>query len=159
MPAQSKTWMPREQWDALVRGEDCPLCAAVTTQEDVNEYGYTIADLEISRFRLVMNQFVPGYCVLICQKHVREPYELVPADQAAFFQDMMRAGLALEKVYRPVKMNFQILGNAVPHLHCHLVPRYYGDPAPAMPLDPGLETRLLAPEAYLDQVARIRQIL
>jgi diadenosine tetraphosphate (Ap4A) HIT family hydrolase len=33
-------------------------------------------------------------------------------------------------------MNLQILGNAIPHLHCHLVPRYYGDPAPSRPIDP-----------------------
>jgi hypothetical protein len=24
LPAAPKAWMPREQWDALVRGEQCP---------------------------------------------------------------------------------------------------------------------------------------
>jgi diadenosine tetraphosphate (Ap4A) HIT family hydrolase len=43
---------------------------------------------------------------------------------------MMRVGQALETVFKPLKMNFEILGNAVPHLHGHIVPRYYGDPAP-----------------------------
>jgi diadenosine tetraphosphate (Ap4A) HIT family hydrolase len=31
-------------------------------------------------------------------------------------------------------MNYQLLGNLVPHLHVHLVPRYLDDPAPGKPL-------------------------
>jgi len=31
-------------------------------------------------------------------------------------------------------MNYQLLGNSVPHLHVHLVPRYLDDAAPEKPL-------------------------
>jgi diadenosine tetraphosphate (Ap4A) HIT family hydrolase len=56
-------------------------------------------------------------------------------------------------------MNFEILGNAVPHLHCHIKPRYYGDPAPGRPISlDGAETRLTAPE-YAARVATIRAAL
>jgi diadenosine tetraphosphate (Ap4A) HIT family hydrolase len=41
---------------------------------------------------------------------------------------------ALEAVFRPVKLNLMTLGNGVPHLHTHVVPRYPGDPAPGGPL-------------------------
>jgi hypothetical protein len=41
---------------------------------------------------------------------------------------------ALERHYRPVKLNLQMLGNAVPHLHTHLLPRFAADPAPGRPL-------------------------
>jgi diadenosine tetraphosphate (Ap4A) HIT family hydrolase len=34
----------------------------------------------------------------------------------------------------PVKMNYMTLGNTVPHLHTHVVPRYRDDPAPGGPL-------------------------
>ena len=34
----------------------------------------------------------------------------------------------------PVKMNYMTLGNTVPHLHTHVVPRYQGDPAPGGPI-------------------------
>ena len=30
-------------------------------------------------------------------------------------------------------MNYEVLGNALPHLHTHLVPRYLDDPAPGRP--------------------------
>src|SRR3954454_22157064 len=102
-------WMPRERWDALVRGEGCPLCGAVVATEEVDEYGTTIADLGVSRLRLAANQFSPGYCVLICARHVREPYDLAEGERTAFFEDLMRAARALERVYQPAKMNFEIL--------------------------------------------------
>jgi diadenosine tetraphosphate (Ap4A) HIT family hydrolase len=56
-------------------------------------------------------------------------------------------------------MNVQILGNAVPHLHAHLVPRYYGDPAPSRPLDPGLQTVMLVSAEYQERVQRIQAAL
>jgi hypothetical protein len=56
LPAAPKAWMPREQWDALVRGEQCPLCAEIASQEPVNPYGYTVADLGMSRLRLAVNR-------------------------------------------------------------------------------------------------------
>lgn len=149
-------WLPRAAWDALVRGEGCPLCAEIAGGCASDEYGHTVADLRFSRLRLGANQFVTGYCVLICTRHVREPYDLTPAERALFFDDLLRAGQALDRAFNPVKMNFQLLGNAVPHLHAHLIPRYYGDPAPGTPLDPNLDTRLLTPEGYATRVAAIR---
>ncbi len=157
--AAPRTWMPRERWDALVRGEGCPLCAAVAATEPADAYGHTIADLDLGRLRLAANQFVPGYCVLICARHVREPYDLSVRERTAFFEDMMRAARALEAVFAPVKMNFEILGNAVPHLHCHIKPRFYGDPAPGAPIDPDAARVLLTPEKLAERVGAIRAAL
>ena len=142
-----------------MRGKGCPLCAAITATQPADQFGYTIADLKISRLRLVTNQYVQGYCVLICHTHVREPYELAADDQALFFEDMLRAGKALEQAFAATKMNFQILGNAVPHLHAHILPRYYGDDAPSRPIVPDAHTVLLTPEAYEARVRRIREAL
>jgi diadenosine tetraphosphate (Ap4A) HIT family hydrolase len=153
------TWMPRERWDALVRGEDCPLCATVRSNDAADAHGYTIADLQLSRLRLASNQFVPGYCVLICARHVIELYHLTSAERTLFFDDLARASEAIARVLTPIKMNVQILGNAVPHLHAHLVPRYYGDPAPSRPLDPGLQTVMLTSAEYQERVQRIQAAL
>ena len=153
------TWMPRERWDALVRGEDCPLCATARSTDAPDEYGYTIADLRLSRLRLASNQFVPGYCVLICTRHVIELYHLASEERTLFFDDLARAAAAIARVLTPIKMNVQILGNAVPHLHAHLIPRYYGDPAPGRPLDPGLRTVMLTSAEYQERVQRIQAAL
>lgn len=149
-------WMPRDRWEALVRGDGCPLCAAVAATEPADTYGHTIADLPSGRLRLAANQFSPGYCVFISHRHVREPYDLPAAERAAFFADMMRVAEALERIYQPTKMNFQLLGNAVPHLHCHLIPRYYGDPAPGRPLDLNLHSRTLTPADYAERARQIK---
>lgn len=152
-------WMPRERWDALVRGEGCPLCAEVAMDAPANDEGYAVADLGITRLRLAANQSVPGYCVLICKKHVREPYDLSPEEQALFFTDMTRVGKALEQAFDAVKMNFEMLGNAVPHLHCHIKPRYYGDPGPGKPIWPEQRPLFLTPREYEERVALIRAAL
>ncbi len=154
-----KEWMPRERWDALVRGEGCPLCEECQSTERANEYGYTIADLRLSRLRLAANQFPPGYCVLICTKHVCEPYHLTTEEQSLFFGDMMHVAQALERVFNPIKMNFQILGNLVPHLHAHILPRYYGDPAPRRPIGPGDPAIMLTSQEYEERVRLIQKAL
>ena len=52
MSQAPKNWMPRDQWDALVRGEGCPLCKTLRANNDDDQYGFTIADLAVSRLRL-----------------------------------------------------------------------------------------------------------
>jgi hypothetical protein len=34
------------------------------------------------------------------------------------------------------KLNYEIHGNTIPHLHLHLLPRYPGDPYEGSPIDP-----------------------
>lgn len=159
MTTEPDAWMPRARWDALVRGEGCPLCEELASTLPANHHGHTIVDLRNSRLRLAANQSVPGYCVLICRRHVREPYELTKEERDAFFDDMIRAALAVEKVFEPVKMNFEILGNAVPHLHAHVKPRCYGDPAPGRPIHPDARVVRLSPEEYARRVEAIRSAL
>jgi diadenosine tetraphosphate (Ap4A) HIT family hydrolase len=39
----------------------------------------------------------------------------------------------VQQVFNPAKLNVLMLGNSVPHLHAHIVPRYLDDPDPARP--------------------------
>jgi diadenosine tetraphosphate (Ap4A) HIT family hydrolase len=36
----------------------------------------------------------------------------------------------------PIKMNYEIHGNTLPHLHLHLFPRHPDDPCVGGPIDP-----------------------
>ena len=47
----------------------------------------------------------------------------------------MLAGRALNSLFSPRKMNYEIHGNTIPHLHMHLYPRYAGDPYGTGPID------------------------
>ncbi len=157
--AAGNGWMPRQRWEALVRGEGCPLCAELSQPDRPNSFGFPVADLDVSRLRLAANQAANGYCLLICHRHVREPFELAPEEQSRYWQDLMRAGRAIQTVFDPIKLNFQLLGNAVPHVHTHIVPRYYGDPAPARPLDPGFASHPIGPDAAAVLTQRLRAAL
>jgi diadenosine tetraphosphate (Ap4A) HIT family hydrolase len=148
-------WMPRDRWDALWRGDSCPLCSAIASPDPLDAYGYTVIDLSMGRLRLNASPDTPGQCTFICKQHACEPYHLSADDQSAFFADLMRVAQALETVYQPVKMNMQILGNSIPHLHCHLQPRFYGDFAPNGPLVPINKIPPLTPEELEAQSARI----
>ncbi len=151
--------MPREQWDALVRGEDCPTCHEVAGTIPDGDAGYFVADLTLSRLRLARNQFIPGYCVLLCHRHVREAYELDPDGRSRFFEDMLRAGRALEDAFGAIKLNFEILGNAVPHLHARIKPCYYGDPAPNRSIDQNAGQVFLTPNEHAQRVDLIPSTL
>jgi diadenosine tetraphosphate (Ap4A) HIT family hydrolase len=66
-------------------------------------------------------------------RHVAEPTELTDREAAAYGREVLRVARALIAVLAPVKLNYDVLGNASPHLHTHLVPRYADDPRPGWP--------------------------
>jgi diadenosine tetraphosphate (Ap4A) HIT family hydrolase len=157
--SEQRGWMPRAEWDALVRGERCPLCRDLAAGTAPNPYRHVVTDLAVSQLWLAANQFVPGYCVLVHRRHVREPYDLPRDERIAFFEDMSLAGAALERAFGAVKMDFELLGNAVPHLHCHIKPRYYGDPAPGKPIHHDERTLFLSADEYAQRVEAVRNAL
>jgi diadenosine tetraphosphate (Ap4A) HIT family hydrolase len=152
-------WMPRAEWDALVRGDRCPLCAAVASAPTADEWGHTVVDLRLGRLRLAANQSSPGYCVLICAHHACEPHELTDDERRRFFDDMSDAGHAIGRVFEATKMNFQLLGNLVPHLHAHITPRYHGDPVPGGPISPDPRSLRPPPEWFEERAAALRAAL
>lgn len=75
-----------------------------------------------------------GYTIVIWRgRHVAEPTELDEAEASQYWKEVLQAGRALERVLEPVKLNYDLLGNSLPHLHTHVVPRYADDPKPGWP--------------------------
>jgi diadenosine tetraphosphate (Ap4A) HIT family hydrolase len=83
-----------------------------------------IYEFEHSIFVLGDHQFHPGYSLILCKNHIRELHELPPEIQTALFQEVMIATKAIVRTFQPWKMNHACYGNAVPHIHWHLFPRY-----------------------------------
>lgn len=157
---QIHNWKPTN-WDALLSGAECPLCQRLHAAELNDDHGLFIADLRFSRLRLSRNQCVPGYSVLICKRHVIEPFELSAEERALFFEDVVQVGRALQIAFNADKMNYQMLGNAIPHLHAHIIPRYFTDPAPQRPIDPtptGQEV-YLSEAGYAERIAAIQRAI
>lgn len=156
-----ETWMPLEEWQTLVDGSRCPICKIVAMTEDTALDLY-VGRLPLSAVRLSRNQMARGYTLVYCRRHVIEPFELPPPERQQFFGDVLTVAEALQRIYRPLKLNYQILGNSVPHLHCHIMPRYHGDPAPQAPLPDsffGAPAVELTAEEYAAAVRRLREEL
>ena len=119
-----------------------------------------IADLELSRVFLHEDQFFPGYVLLVLRRHVTELYDLPAPERATLMEEVSRVARALAQVFRPVKMNYELLGNLVPHIHWHLVPRLATDPGLRGPIWT-VEHRPapLAPAAARERIETIRRAL
>lgn len=48
----------------------------------------------------------------------------------------MLVARVLGELFQPAKLNYEIHGNTIPHLHLHLFPRFAGDPFVGGPIDP-----------------------
>jgi diadenosine tetraphosphate (Ap4A) HIT family hydrolase len=75
----------------------------------------------------------PGFCRVIWRKHVREMSDLSRADRLLLNEAVYEVEEAIREVMAPSKINVASLGNVVPHLHWHVIPRYTDDahfPAP-----------------------------
>lgn len=70
----------------------------------------------------------PGFLRVIWNAHVREMTDLPPADREALMHVVFAAEAALREVMAPDKVNLASLGNVVPHLHWHVIPRFTDDP-------------------------------
>lgn len=104
------------------------------------QYGIRIRSADHSDAYLQKHGTVRGYTIVIWRgRHVAEPMELTEGEAAAYWRDVLDVAAALERHYRPLKVNIEMLGNTMPHLHTHIRPRYQDDPAPFGPLPHGLD--------------------
>jgi diadenosine tetraphosphate (Ap4A) HIT family hydrolase len=93
--------------------------------------------------------------------HVAEPTELDSVSASEYRADVLSVCRAIEQEFRPVKVNLLTLGNWVPHLHTHVLPRYRDDPAPGGPITWAdiFNAEPTPPEVLLHQAARLRALL
>jgi diadenosine tetraphosphate (Ap4A) HIT family hydrolase len=75
----------------------------------------------------------PGFCRVIWRDHVREMSDLAQEDRLLLNEAVYQVEQAVRETMMPDKINVASLGNVVPHLHWHVIPRYTDDahfPAP-----------------------------
>jgi diadenosine tetraphosphate (Ap4A) HIT family hydrolase len=82
---------------------------------------------ELCRLVLVANADYPGYCRVVWKRHVAEMTDLDAAGRRHLMSVVCAAEAALRATCRPDKVNLASLGNAVPHLHWHVIPRWRDD--------------------------------
>lgn len=134
----------------------CELCAESGGQE--------IYRCETYRIVLVDDASFPGFCRVVWNAHVAEVTDLDWTERGVLMNAVWLVEQAVREVMAPDKVNLASLGNVVPHLHWHVIPRFRDDThfpgpvwaAPARPID---AAQLEARRAKLPALAeRIRQL-
>ncbi|MHB0989786.1 MAG: HIT family protein [Burkholderiales bacterium] len=69
----------------------------------------------------------PGFCRVVWHKHVKEMSDLDSAQQNHLMHIVFSVEAALRDALKPDKINLASLGNVVPHLHWHVIPRFAHD--------------------------------
>jgi len=61
-----------------------------------------------------------GYLCVVAKRHVVEPFELEGGERSAFWEDVLFAAERLTRLAAVHKLNYEIHGNTLAHLHAHV---------------------------------------
>jgi len=78
--------------------------------------------------RVILVNEIPGFVRVIINKHIKEFSELSDEETVKLISFIKRLEKGIIKALNPDKINIASLGNMVPHLHIHIIPRYINDP-------------------------------
>jgi diadenosine tetraphosphate (Ap4A) HIT family hydrolase len=151
-------WNCPAEWERLCDGSACPICVRGQPLD-------IIATLDASWLTMPERAPMVGYACLVSRVHAVDLHDLSVTQAAAFIRDAHRVSSALSAVTDSVKLNYEIHGNTLPHLHMHFFPRYARDPFEGRAIEPfritqpvyehgefaGLKSRLVG---ALDESAR-----
>jgi diadenosine tetraphosphate (Ap4A) HIT family hydrolase len=68
-----------------------------------------------------------GFCRVVAARHVREMTDLPASEREHVLRVVFALETALREMLHPDKMNVASLGNMVPHVHWHVIPRFADD--------------------------------
>jgi diadenosine tetraphosphate (Ap4A) HIT family hydrolase len=105
-----------------------PNCNYCTKSETLKAVMLELIELPASTVYLWKDGRHPGRCVVALKGHARELFALEPARRQQFMDDVSAVAAAIQQGFQADKINYAVFGDAVPHLHFHLVPKRKGGP-------------------------------
>jgi diadenosine tetraphosphate (Ap4A) HIT family hydrolase len=138
-----------------MNNNNCPMCSRWDSDADLR-----IAELPHSYVILNRDQFFPGYTLLFTKVHATELFHLDRDARTGLMEELSSVAEALCTIYTPAKINYELLGNMVPHIHWHIVPRFTSEPLWPRPIwaEPHEELSL-SPDEYRQRIEIIRSTL
>lgn len=107
----------------------CPICSGIERIRRAEHPGF-IAELGETYVVLGDNQGLRGWCVLLLKGHREHLADLDVARQCRIFGEVALVAQTIREVVSPRRINYECLGNLVPHIHWHIIPRHADDPEP-----------------------------
>ena len=102
---------------------NCVLCKDELKPEE----GQLIWRGDDCRIILVNDADLPGFCRVIWNRHVSEMTDLSYGEREHLMTLVFAVEKAIRRVMHPDKVNIASLGNMVPHIHWHVIPRFKDD--------------------------------
>lgn len=125
-----RTWS--RAWEGLRDGVNCPACEE--GRPDQIPHGRRVFEGRLTDAYLVQNLAALGYTLVFWRgRHIVDPMDLTESETCGFADEVRLVSRGIDQAYRPAKLNYLTLGNSLPHLHTHIVPRYFDDPDPGRP--------------------------
>ena len=133
---------------------ECKACSGVWPSED-----HFIADCGLTRAFLHEDQFFPGWTLLVLKQHATELFNLSRDDRSSLIEEVSAAASILAGEWKAMKINYELLGNQLPHIHWHVIPRLPKDPAPLEPVWRIIhEPVRLSPDNLVFMIERLRKV-
>ena len=102
--------------------KNCVLCSDLKPDE-----GQLIWRGDDCRIISVNDPDLPGFCRVIWNHHVPEMTDLSYGEREHLMSLVFVVEEAIRQVMKPAKVNLAALGNMVPHIHWHVIPRFTDD--------------------------------
>ncbi|MGH7779898.1 MAG: HIT family protein [Candidatus Binataceae bacterium] len=126
----------------------CGICALIDRIK-ARKFDDFVAELANCYVILGDAQFYRGYCVMLAKTHASEIFLMPPDEARMLFEELRLVAEAIASVTKPWKLNYECLGNAEPHVHWHIFPRYESDELRRSPVwvRPEAERKATLPQA------------
>ena len=82
---------------------------------------------DFCRVVLIDDKDYSGFCRVILNRHIKEMTDLNATERARLMHTVFAVETVVRESAAPDKINLACLGNVVPHLHWHVIPRWRDD--------------------------------
>ena len=103
--------------------KNCPLCPPLNKENN----SQIIWKNNALRVVYVEDAHYPGFCRVIWKSHVAEMTDLTADERQFLMRVVFAVEIAQRDILSPHKINLASLGNQVPHVHWHVIPRFLDD--------------------------------
>ena len=99
---------------------ECVICAAGGPSD-------VLVELDASDVTVPLEPASPEYACVVSRFHVVEPFDLPGLSRRRYLDEVLLTARALRDTTGATKINYEIHGNTIPHLHTHLYAKFAGD--------------------------------
>lgn len=111
----------------------CSICERINQIKDRCN-PFVVSELKTGYVVLGDFQFYKGYTLFLYKEHIAELHQMGDQTKLLFLDEMSMVAEAVFRYFKPVRLNYELLGNTNHHLHWHIFPRYNDDPFPKEPV-------------------------